>query len=281
MMNFLYSLIDAILPFQWAELEFMKNALLAVLLVSTVFGILGTMIVNNKMAFFSDALGHGAFTGVAVGSIMGIFNPILGAIAFSIVFSILITIVKNKSKTSTDTIIGVFSSIAISAGLVLLSIGGKNINKYSNFLYGDLLSITPSDLLLLLIAFIGVFLLWLLFFNKMLLISVNQSLARSRGINTLVIETIFTSAIAVIVTVGIQWVGLLIINSLLVLPAAAARNVTFNVRQYHLLSVLFALFSGISGLILSYYWNSTTGATIVLISSGIYFLTLALKNKVG
>jgi zinc transport system permease protein len=239
------------------------------------------MIVNNKMAFFSDALGHGAFTGVAIGSILGIFYPALGAIAFSIAFSVLITIVKSKSKTSTDTIIGVFSSIAISGGLVLLSVGGKNMNNYSSYLYGDLLSITPSDILMLLIVFVGVLVLWLLMFNKMLLISVNQSLARSRGINTLVVEMIFTSAIAVIVTVGIQWVGLLIINSLLVLPAAAARNVTVNVRQYHLLSIIIALFSGLSGLVLSYYWNSTTGATIVLISAGIYFVTLALRNRVG
>ncbi len=281
MINLWYSLIDTILPFQWAELDFMKNALLAVLLVSPIFGILGTMIVNNKMAFFSDALGHGAFTGVAIGSIMGILNPALGAIVFSIAFSLLITIVKSKSKTSTDTIIGVFSSIAISTGFVLLSVGGKNMSKYSTYLYGDLLSISPSDIIMLLIVFVGVFLLWLTLFNKMLLISVNQSLARSRGINTLVIEAVFTSAIAVIVTVGIQWVGLLIINSLLVLPAAAARNITVNVRQYHLLSVIISLFSGILGLIISYYWNSTTGATIVLISAGIYFLTLALRNKVG
>ena len=281
MINFWYALIDTILPFQWVELDFMKNALLAVLLVSPIFGILGTMIVNNKMAFFSDALGHGAFTGVAIGSILGIFNPVLGAIAFSIAFSVLITIVKSKSKTSTDTIIGVFSSIAISGGLVILSVGGKSINKYSSYLYGDLLSITPSDIIMLLIVFVGVLILWLLMFNKMLLISVNQSLARSRGINTLVVEMIFTSAIAVIVTVGIQWVGLLIINSLLVLPAAAARNVTVNVRQYHLLSIIIALFSGLSGLILSYYWNSTTGATIVLISACIYFVTLALRNRVG
>lgn len=281
MINLWYSLIDTILPFQWAELDFMKNALLAVLLVSPIFGILGTMIVNNKMAFFSDALGHGAFTGVAIGSIMGILNPALGAIVFSIAFSLLITIVKSKSKTSTDTIIGVFSSIAISTGFVLLSVGGKNMSKYSTYLYGDLLSISPSDIIMLLIVFVGVFLLWLTLFNKMILISVNQSLARSRGINTLVIEAVFTSAIAVIVTVGIQWVGLLIINSLLVLPAAAARNITVNVRQYHLLSVIISLFSGILGLIISYYWNSTTGATIVLISAGIYFLTLALRNKVG
>lgn len=125
MISFWYSLIDTILPFQWVELDFMKNALLAVLLISPIFGILGTMIVNNRMAFFSDALGHGAFTGMAIGSIMGIFNPVFGAIGFSIAFSVLITIVKNKSKTSTDTIIGVFSSIAISVGLILLSIGGK------------------------------------------------------------------------------------------------------------------------------------------------------------
>ncbi|WP_010251193.1 metal ABC transporter permease [Acetivibrio cellulolyticus] len=279
MISFWYSLIDTILPFQWVELDFMKNALLAVLLISPIFGILGTMIVNNRMAFFSDALGHGAFTGMAIGSIMGIFNPVFGAIGFSIAFSVLITIVKNKSKTSTDTIIGVFSSIAISVGLILLSIGGKN--KLPNYLYGDLLSITPSDIVMLLIVFVGVIALWLLMFNKMLLISVNQSLARSRGINTLAVEIIFTSAIAVIVTVAIQWVGLLIINSLVVLPAAAARNVTVNVRQYHLVSVLIALVSGLSGLILSYYWNSTTGATIVLFSACIYFITLALRNRVG
>lgn len=281
MINYWYSLVNSILPFQWAELDFMKNALLAVLLISPIFGIIGTMIVNNKMAFFSDALGHGAFTGVAIGSILGILNPVIAAIGFSIVFSVLITIVKNKSKDSTDTIIGIFSSIAISGGLVLLSVGGKNINKYARYLYGDLLGITPSDIIMLLIVFVGVIILWLLLFNKMLLISVNQSLARSRGINTLLVEIVFTSAVAVIVTVAIQWVGLLIINSLVVLPAAAARNVTVNVRQYHLISVIIALVSGLSGLILSYYWNSTTGATIVLISAGIYFLTLALKNRVG
>lgn len=281
MINFWYSLVNSILPFQWAELDFMKNALLAVLLISPIFGIIGTMIVNNKMAFFSDALGHGAFTGVAIGSILGILNPVIAAIGFSIVFSVLITIVKNKSKASTDTIIGVFSSIAISGGLVLLSVGGKNINKYARYLYGDLLGITPSDIIMLLIVFAGVIILWLLLFNKMLLISVNQSLARSRGINTLLVEIVFTSAVAVIVTVAIQWVGLLIINSLVVLPAAAARNVTVNVRKYHLVSVIIALVSGLSGLILSYYWNSTTGATIVLISAGIYFLTLGLRNRVG
>lgn len=273
-----YRLIDFIIPFQWVDHAFMKNALLAILLVTPLFGILGTMIVSNRMAFFSDALGHGAFTGLAIGSVIGIIKPLWGAVAFSILFALIITIIKNKSRTSTDTIIGVFSSIAIAVGIVIMSFGGS-FNKYSSYLIGDLLSISPAEIVMLIIIFIGVIVLWLFIFNKLLLISINQSLASSRGVNTLLIEILFTSAVAIIVTVSIQWVGLLIINSLLVLPAAASRNITANVRQYHFVSIIIAVFSGISGLILSYYWNTATGATIVLVSGVLFFLTLVIKNR--
>ena len=283
-MQLWYDIVDFLLPFEWAEPGesfFMKNALLAVLLIAPIFGILGTMIVNNRMAFFSDALGHGAFTGIAIGSILGVLQPVWAAVLFSILFSVMITLVKNRSRASTDTIIGVFSSTAIAAGLVMMSLGGSSINRYSAYLVGDLLSISPSDLLMLAFILAGVIILWFLMFNKLFLISVNPSLAGSRSVNILAVETIFTSVIAVIVTVSIQWVGLLIINSLLVLPAAAARNVSANVRQYHLVSVLLALFSGVLGLLLSYYWDSATGATIVLICALFYFITLLLKNRIG
>ncbi|MBC3798278.1 metal ABC transporter permease [Acetobacterium tundrae] len=278
MMNLWYSLVNIVLPFQWVEFTFMKNALLAILLITPLFGLLGTMIVNNKMAFFSDALGHGAFTGIAIGALIGLVKPVLAAIVFSVVFALIITVIKNKSRASTDTIIGVFSSIAIAFGLVLLSLGGS-FNKYSSYLIGDLLSITPSEILLLLVVFIIIVILWVLIFNKLLLVSINQSLARSRGVKTLLVEMIFTSIVAVIVTISIQWVGLLIINSLLVLPAAGARNITTNVRQYTLVSIIIAVFSGICGLIASYYLNTATGATIVLVSGLVFFLTLAFKNK--
>jgi len=272
-----YKIVDFLLPFQWTGHIFMKNALLAVLLVTPLFGILGTMVVSNRMAFFSDSLGHGAFTGIAIGALLGGVKPIWAATAFSVLFAITITVIKNKSKASTDTIIGVFSSTAVAAGLVIMSFGGS-FNKYSSYLIGDLLSIAPSELIMLLLAFAGMVVLWLLIFNKVLLISINQSLAASRGINTLFIEILFTSAIAIIVTITIQWVGLLIINSLLVLPAAASRNVTQNVRQYHLVSVAIALFSGITGLILSYYWNTATGATIVLVSAALFFVMLFVRK---
>ena len=257
----------------------MKNALFAVLLVTPLFGILGTMIVSNRMAFFSDSLGHGAFTGIALGAVLGVVKPVWAAVLFSILFAVAITLIKNKSKTSTDTIIGVFSSVAIAAGIVIITYKGS-FNKYSAFLIGDLLSITSSEILTLLFIFVGVIILWLLLFNRILMISINRSLAASRGVNTLMVEILFTSAVAVVVTVSIQWVGLLIVNSLLVLPAAASRNVTINVRQYHLFSVLISVVSGLCGLILSYYLNTATGAAIVLVSAVIFFVTLSLRSRV-
>jgi zinc transport system permease protein len=278
MLNGWYNLIGAILPFAWANHFFMKNALLAILLVTPLFGLLGTMVVSNRMAFFSDSLGHGAFTGIAIGAVIGLVQPIAAATVFSVIFAVVITLIKNKSRVSTDTVIGVFSSTAVALGLVILSFSGS-FNQYSAYLVGDILSIEPVEIILLIFVFVAIVVMWVLLFNRVLLISINQSLAASRGIRTLVTEMLFTAAIAVIVTITIQWVGLLIINSLLVLPAAAARNITSNARQYTLTSVGFSLFSGLTGLILSYYTNTATGAAIVLISAVLFFITFALRRR--
>ena len=278
MFDTLYNTIDMLLPFQWLSHTFMKNAFIAILIITPLFGLLSTMVVSNKMSFFADSLGHGAFTGIAVGILLGGIDPMWGATLFSVCFAIAITIIKNKGTSSTDTIIGVFSSTSIALGLVLMSFS-SSLSKFTSYLVGDLLSISKNEIILLIFVFITVIVLWTLIFNKLLVTSLNTSLANSRGMNTLLIEIIFTCTIAVIVTLTIRWVGLLIINSLLVLPAAAARNISKNVRQYHLFSVLIAVFSGITGLIISYYLNSVTGATIVLISSVIFFITLIIRRK--
>ena len=278
MMSGLYDLIDIILPFQWASHMFMKNALLAVLLVTPLFGLLGTMVVNNRMAFFSDALGHGTFTGIAIGAIVGLVNPVYAAVIFSVVFAVIITLIKNFSRESTDTIIGVFSSLAIALGLAIMSFGGS-FNKYSSYLIGDLLRITSKEIAVLAIVFAAVILIWILLFNKLLLTAVNTALAASRGVKTLALDLLFTSMVAVVVTIAIKWVGLLLINSLLVLPAAAARNAAKNVRTFTLFSVLTALFSGLAGLVISYYLNIATGATIVLISGVIFMISLIFRRR--
>ena len=278
MFDTLYNAIDLILPFQWLSHTFMKNAFIAIIIITPLFGLLSTMVVSNKMSFFADSLGHGAFTGIAVGILVGGIDPMWGATLFSICFAIAITIIKNKGTSSTDTIIGVFSSTSIALGLVLMSFS-SSLSKFSSYLVGDLLSISQNQIILLIFVFIAIIVLWSLIFNKLLVTSLNTSLANSRGMNTLLIEIIFTCTIAVIVTITIRWVGLLIINSLLVLPAAASRNISRNIRQYHLFSILIAIFSGIVGLIISYYLNTVTGATIVLVASVIFFITLFIRRK--
>lgn len=278
-MDAIYAVLEFLLPFEFIDYTFMKNALLAILLITPIFAILGTMIVNNKMAFFSDALGHSALTGIAIGMILGISNINISMILFAIVFALLLNFIKNKTTYGADTIISVFSSIAIALGLAILAQTGS-FNKYSSYLVGDILSITPSEILYLFIAFIAVMLFWYFMFNKLNVISINKTLAKSRGVNTKLIDNIFVILIAVIVMISIRWIGILLINSLLILPAAASRNVAKNMRSYHLLSVIFSLFSGITGLILSYYWNIPTGPMIVIISGIIYFITFAV-GKLG
>ena len=277
-MDFLYSILDLILPFDFMRHAFMKNAFIAILLVTPLFGLLSTMVVSNRMAFFSDSLGHGAFTGLAIGILLGSNSPLISLIIFSIAFAFLITFVKNKSLAGADTIIGVFSSTAIALGLMILSRGGS-FNKFSSYLIGDLLSITPEDLISLAIVTLLVILSWAWIFNPLLVMSINPSFARSRGINSLLIESIFAAMLATIVAISIQWVGILIINAMLVLPAASARNVTNDVKHYHLISVMLALISGILGLIVSYYFNMATGATIVVILAIGFFMTLGLKSR--
>ena len=256
----------------------MINGLIAILLVTPLFGLLSTMVVSNRMAFFSDSLGHGAFSGIAIGVLLGSTSPLASLIIFSIVFALLITYIKNQTRTGADTVIGVFSSTAIALGLMIISAGGS-FNKFSNYLIGDLLSISKSDLISLAIVFVIVVVIWAFLFNQLLILSINQSFARSRGISTFTIESIFAAMLAVVVAISIQWVGILIINSMLVLPAAAARNVTNDVKHYHLISVSIALISGLSGLVMAYQFSTAAGATIVVIASIIYFLSLAVKSK--
>lgn len=276
-MSFWYALCD-FLPFEMLKWDFMKNALLALLIMAPLFGLCSTMIVTGKMSFFSDALGHSAFTGIAIGSICGIAAPIWVAVAFAIVFALLFSYVKSRSKQTADTIIGVFSSGSVALGIFIATFGGGSFTKYNKYLIGDILSVTPSEIgmLILVLAVVAVF--WILFNNKLTLAAVYPNLASSRGIPVEATQTIFTTTIAVVVTLSISWVGLLILNSLLVLPGAAARNVARNIKEYHLFSVLNALIAGIVGLVLSYIWGVSAGASIALVLTLIYVVCFALRK---
>ena len=278
-MQTIYAIIDALLPLEALSFTFMKNALLAILLLTPLLALLGTMAVNQQMAFFSDALGHSALTGIGLGVVLGVSSDLLAMLVFGVVWAILICRIKQTGAASTDTVISVFSSTSVAAGLLILSRGG-GFAKYSTLLVGDVLAVTPKDLLYLVIALIGGILLWALMYNSLLLGSVNPSLAKTRGINVRVTECLFVVLVAVAVMLAIKWVGVMLINALLILPAAAGRNLARSSRSHAIWSVSIAMVSGIAGLLSAYAWDTSAGAAIVLYAAAWYFISLAARRFV-
>lgn len=276
-MEFIYGVMELLLPFDFLKFEFMKNALIAILIISPLFAICGTMVINNKMAYFSDALGHSALTGISLGTLFSLDNYLFSMIGFAILFALILSYIKSKDKSSTDTLISILSSVSIAVGLVILSFSG-NFSKYSNYLVGDILSVSKQDIYFLFTTFVLVCVIWAVIYNELLIISINPSMAKSKNINVKLIENVFLVIVAVIVTVSIRWVGILVINSLLIIPCAAAKNISVNMRKYQQKSVLIGVFSGVVGLIISYFMNTAAGPTIVLISSAIYFVTVIYKT---
>ena len=207
-MELWYALVD-LLPFDWAQpgsMYFMKNALLAVLVISPLFGVLSTMVVHSRMSFFSDALGHSAFTGMAIGAICGFNEPTWAAVLFAVVFALLFNLVRRRSALASDTVIGVFSSTAVALGIFLSTLGGRSFTKFNSLLIGDILSVEPEKIALLAGILLVVLVLWGLSFNQLMLSAVHPALADSRGVKVFWQETVFSVAIAVVVTVSMTWV---------------------------------------------------------------------------
>ncbi len=276
-METIYRIMDAILPFSVFRYAFMKNALLALLLLTPLLALLGTMAVNKSMAFFSDALGHSALAGVGVGALLGVTNITAILVVFGIVYALLITRINRTGGASADTNISVFSSAGIALGLLLLS-GSGQYNKYSSILVGDVLAVTTTDLGYLALALVGGVILWMVIYNRLLLTAVNPQLAQSRGIAAKWVEYSFVILVAVAVMLSIRWVGVLLINALLILPAAAARNIARSAAQHALFSVLISLFSGVAGLAVSLPLGTSVGAAVVLCAAVCYALSLLLSR---
>lgn len=265
------------LPFEFCTYTFMQNALIGILLLAPLFALPGCVVVDSHMAYFSDAIGHAALTGVAIGVIAGMTSPFWIMILFAAFLALVLSILRKYGTAATDTLIGIIMSGATAFGIVILSRGG-GFSKFSRYLIGDILSLTNQDLLLILGGLVLFLFLWSVFSNRLFLIGFNRPIAASRGHNIWLQETLFSIFIAVIVTASVQWIGVLVINSFLILPAAAARNIAVSLRSYSLISVGIALFSGLCGIILSYYTSTAAGATIVLVLLSIYIVTLVARQ---
>ncbi len=266
------------LPFEWAQFVFMQHALLAVLLLAPLLALIGCLVVNNQMAFFSDAVGHAALTGIAIGTLAGSGDPLWAMLAFAALLAVLVSVLRRAGAASADTAIGLVMAFAVALGVVLLSRGG-GFARFSRYLIGDLLTLTVADLRRLALLLGAVMLLWAAAFNPLFLTSLNRALARSRGYPVWWLETGFAVLVALVVTLAIPWVGLLVINALLILPAAAARNVARSMAGYMLGAVAVSALASVAGLVASFHWGTATGATIVLFAMGLFVLSLLFRRR--
>lgn len=279
-MNEFYAFLMSVLPFEWSSHIFMLNALIAVIVISPLFSAFGTMVVTNKMAFFSDTLGHAALTGIAIGIMLGLADPMVAMVLFSVLIAVAASWLQQTTGTSQDTVIGVIASASVALGVVILSKGG-GFAKYTSYLVGDMLAVDLREIVLLLILLMAILIFWVFYFNRVFVSSIVPALAYSRGVNVKVLSMCFCVLLAAVVALTVPWVGILIINSMLVLPAAAARNLCVGIRAYHFVTFIISLVSGIIGLIVSYYADTATGATIVLIFVGVYAFSVFYKMKLA
>lgn len=257
---------------------FLQRALLASVMVGILCPFVGNFVVLRRMSFFSDAISHSAFAGIAAGAILGI-DLSMSSIVVAILIALLIAFLSEKTTLSHDTVIGIAFSGAIATGMLIIGMMKGYRRDIFTFLFGDILAITTADLLLILIFSVLTISILLTFLKPFLQITFNRDLARVEGVNVRFFEYLLFLIIAVVITVSLKIIGIILVTSLLIVPAASAKNLASSMGRLFVLSSIFGIVSGVVGLIASIYLNTSSGPTIVLVSIGIFFLTMLKRAK--
>ncbi|RPI57133.1 MAG: metal ABC transporter permease [Acidobacteria bacterium] len=267
------------------EYPFLVRGFICVMLLAPLLGGISHLVVARRMAFFSAALGQAAITGVCVGLLLGepLNAPYGGMFGFCLLSTLAMVYAKRRSKLPPDTLIGVFLALTLGLGLCLLVAVTRqfNVHQVEAILFGSLLTVTDVDLVLLVIAVIGVAFLLFRHYNDLLLDSLSTPLATVRGINSALLEYGFALVLTIAILVSLKVIGALLVEALIIVPAAAARNVARGTRSYLLWSVVVAFVAGAGGLAISTRLLVPTGGAVVLAVSLIFFLTLAIGSMRG
>ena len=262
---------------------FVVNALLCALLIGPSLGAIGTMVVVKRMAFFSNAIGYAALTGVAIGIFFGepVSSPYISLFAFALLFAIFLNFSRNKSGMSHDTLIGVFlaASIAVGSTLMLIVTRKINIHILDGFLFGSILTAENGDITLLLIITTLTIIIGAHYFNRLMLTGLNPTLAAVRGVSVTAVNYMFVILIALITVSSVKIVGATLVEALLIIPAAAARNISSSLKSFVIYSVIFSTFSAITGIILPVEMNLSvpSGGAIIIIATIIFVITLLIR----
>ncbi|MCJ2163359.1 MULTISPECIES: metal ABC transporter permease [unclassified Pseudodesulfovibrio] len=270
--------------FQYA---FVVNALLCAVVAGPLLGGIGTMVISKRLAFFSQAVGQAALTGVALGVMLGepVTAPYASLFGFCILFALTMNYTRNRTRMKQDTVIGVFLSISLAVGAcVLLYVTAKvNMHVLDNILFGSILTVNDTDMNVLLLIGVLCTVVGIPTYNHMLLASLNPSLAQVRGINAKFYDYVFVLMITVVTVACLKIVGAVLVEALLIIPAASARNVSRSVRGFFFYSVIFATVSCLLGIIVPMQFEIPvpSGGAIILVASGIFVITAGLRTFSG
>lgn len=267
------------------EYPFITRGILAVLLIAPLLGGISHLVVARRMAFFSTALGQAALTGLTVGLVLGepISAPYGGIGGFCLLSGVAMVWVKRRSRLPPDTLIGVFLALTLGLGICLLVAATRrfNIHQIESVMFGSLLTVTDLDLLLLLLVGVVVWVVLARFYNALLLDSLHRPLARVAGVDDTLLEYLFVVLLTCAIVVSLKVIGALLVEALVVVPAAAGRNLARSTRGYLAWSVTAALISGVAGMFVSTLWSVPTGGAVVLCLAALFFVTVAVGAATG
>lgn len=280
-LSWLYQLLG-LLPFDCLQPRFMRQALLGLLLLAPMTAMLGVHVLNFRMAFFSDAVGHSAFAGLALGLILGA-PPQTAVLVFGVFVGLAIMGVQRRSGLSADAAIGIVFSAVVAFGLAVVSRAPDLNRQIQQYLYGDILTIGEGDLAVMALLLLALVIFETLGWNRMLHMALSPVMARVDGVAIAFWQYLFAGILALAVMFCVRAVGVLLVTAMLVVPASCARNLAGNMAGVFWWAIIVSIFSAVSGLLLSAQdWLATaSGATVILVACFLFALSSLWKYFAG
>jgi ABC-type Mn2+/Zn2+ transport system permease subunit len=260
------------------EYTFMQRALMASLLIGTVTAIIGVYVVLRGLAFIGAGIAHASFGGVALGFLLGV-NPVLSAVIFCLGTAWAIAWTSRRTEVREDTAIGIFFAATMAMGILFIGLMGEYNVDLFGYLFGSVLSVSREDLWLSGALGVGVLAAVGLFFKELLLITFDPEMAEVSGIPARGLYVLLLSVMAVTIVLAIKVVGIILVSAMLIIPAAAAYQLTEDFRAMMAAAVLIGNVSAVVGLVLSYRLDTASGATMVLTATAVFFLTAILSPR--
>ena len=258
------------------QFEFMRNAIAAGVIISLLCPVIGLFIVLRRNSMIGDTLSHSSFAGVAIGLVSGI-NPILSAFVFTSLCAILIEFLRGYFKKYAELVMSIVLTLSLGIAIVLISTG-KSTAKVTSFLFGSILTVSRTDLLVMLIVGAICLAIVAIIYNKLMYVTFDEEGAKISGINIKLINYVFTLLVGATISMSIMIMGLLVISSIIVVPVATAMQLELNFKKTMIFSIFFGFIDIMVGLISSYYINSAPGGTIAITSIIVLIIVLIFKK---